>query len=277
MNFSNDLDEIKNEKVRNALGTILSMFEEENLPIVARAVFKAKNGKPSDRWSFSNRFIMLVMGTNDARTFNQWKEVNRFVLRGSSAFYILAPMIRKIPAEVIENDVRVTRMVDKIKGFKALPVFRFEDTDGEPVIEDKFQFDIPCQFEPLITELDLKIYTTAFKGDGYGSFCPSHNMIMLATPEIKTFLHEISHAVDNFFEPLKGGQHSHQEIIAEMSACILGYLMGYMIPMGNSKHYIEGYGSYKDLLKCLTRIEKVVNFVIEKTSVQPSFFTCSNN
>jgi hypothetical protein len=73
--------------------------------------------------------------------------------------------------------------------------------------------------------------------------------------------------VDDRLNGLKAGQHKDQEITAEFSAAIIGYLMGYKMPLGNIKEYIESY-SFKELMNCLGRIEKNVNFVTERTKSQ---------
>ena len=43
--------------IKEAMGTLLKMFEEGNLETVARAVFKG-DSIPSDQWSFLNRLLM---------------------------------------------------------------------------------------------------------------------------------------------------------------------------------------------------------------------------
>ena len=81
--------ENKKNRIREAMETVLKAFEN-NPEKVALVVFKG-SGKPSDRWSFFNRLIML-MNTEDARGFRQWKQVGRHVKKGAKAFYILAPV-----------------------------------------------------------------------------------------------------------------------------------------------------------------------------------------
>lgn len=74
---------------------------------------------PSANWSFVNRSIMLLSDTMDARGYYQWKSVNRFVKAGSRAVHILAP------------DLVKRKEPKNLKSFNPVPVFRFEDTDGE--------------------------------------------------------------------------------------------------------------------------------------------------
>ena len=50
----------------------------------------------ADKWSFLNRLLMYCNNTEDARGFNQWKQAGRYIIKGSHAFYILAPMFKKV-------------------------------------------------------------------------------------------------------------------------------------------------------------------------------------
>ncbi len=92
----------KKNRVREAMETVLKAFEN-NPEKVALAVFKG-NGKPSDAWSFFNRLIMLMNNTADARGFQQWRKVGRRVKKGAKAFYILAPIRKKVPVKIRRED-----------------------------------------------------------------------------------------------------------------------------------------------------------------------------
>ena len=46
--------------------------------------------------------------------------------KGSKAFYIIGPVIKKIKEENEEKQI--------LAGFKAIPVFRIENTEGEPIM-----------------------------------------------------------------------------------------------------------------------------------------------
>ncbi len=246
-----------NPHVKDAMDTLLKMFREDNLEKVVMAVFKG-NDIPSDKWSFLNRILMYLNNTEDARGFKQWQAVGRYVTKGSKAFYILAPIFKKVIDEKTLEEKQI------LAGFKAVPVFRFEDTEGAPLIKENFKPNIPYEFKGIIQELNLKIDAVRFNGAVYGSYNPSRKEIKLASPHVTIFLHELSHAVDDRLNGLKAGQHKDQEVTAEFSAAVIGYLMGYKVPMGNVKEYIAGYG-FRELLSSLSRIEKIVNYVIERT------------
>jgi hypothetical protein len=254
-----------NPKIKEAMDTLLKMFNEDNLPKVAMAVFKG-NTVPSDNWSFLNRILMYLNNTEDARGFKQWQQVGRYIKKGSKALYILAPMFKKITEDKItESGERVTVESQVLIGFKAVPVFRIEDTEGAPLIREEFKPNIPYEFNSIIQELGLKVDAMRFSGMAYGSYNLETKAIKLASPDIEVFLHELSHAVDDKLNGLKPGQRTDQEVTAEFSAAVIGFLMGYKVPYGNVKEYIESY-SFKELLGSLSRIEKIVCYVIERTT-----------
>jgi len=118
-----------NPRIKEAMDTLLKMFDEENLEKVARAVFRSEGSSiPADKWSFLNRILMYLHNTEDARGFRQWQQVGRYVKKGSKAFYIIAPVTRKITAEKnLESGEMVREERTVLAGFKGIPVFRIED------------------------------------------------------------------------------------------------------------------------------------------------------
>ncbi len=259
--------ETKNPRVKEAMDTLLKMFNEENLEKVAHAVFRG-NEIPSDKWSFLNRVLMYLHDTEDARGYRQWQQVGRHVKKGSKAFYILGPVMKKITEKkILETGENVKEEKTILAGFKAIPVFRLEDTEGTPIVREEYKVNIPYEFNGIIQELGLKVDAVRFSGYAYGSYNLLKKQIKLASPDIEVFLHELSHAVDDRLNGLKPGQRKDQEVTAEFSGAVIGYLMGYKIPLGNVKEYIEHY-SFKELLNSLSKIEKIVNYVIERTRTQ---------
>jgi len=86
---------------------------------------------PCRSWSRLNQFITFLAGTKDARGMRQWNNAGRKVKKGSHPFYILVPMLypQKNHSKTSGNtDDRL-----RLTGFKAMPVFRVEDTEGEPL------------------------------------------------------------------------------------------------------------------------------------------------
>ncbi len=261
------MDEVRGSRIREAMETVLKAFKS-NPEKVALAIFRG-SGKPSDSWSFFNRLIMLMNETEDARGFRQWEKAGRRVKKGAKAFYILAPVRKKVPVrmrrveaiedesgKIVEVEIEETITVEKLVNFKPIPVFRYEDTEGEPLPEEKFDFEIPCEFQGIIDELGLKVETEPFRRF-YGCYSIQSKVTKLASPELIVFLHELAHAVDDHLHGVYAGQIPLQEVVAEFSAAVIACLLGYRIPLGNVKEYI---------FKAFSRVERVVGFVIERTT-----------
>jgi len=269
---------VRSERIKEAMNKVLEAIENEKLEYVALAIFKG-NGKPSDKWSFFNRFLMYAVGTTDARGFKQWQQVGRYVKKGAKAFYILAPIKKKVPVvvkeevkEVDEEGNEVIRVVEKViyveklVGFKPVPVFRYEDTYGKPLKQEEFNVEIPCEFEPLIKELGLNITTAPFNGNYYGCYKPYRKEIELASPELIVFLHELTHAVDHKLNNLKGTK-EEKEVIAEFGAAVIAYMLGYKVDLKQVKYYLHQF-KRTTIFKVLNRVEKIVSYVLQKTATQ---------
>jgi hypothetical protein len=131
-------ENIMNMKVKLTLDCIIQRFKIGDIPeAVAFSVFPIAD-IPSARWSKLNRIVMFLSGTQDARGFRQWEEAGRKVKKGSKAIYILVPNFRSIEDEKSGSERNV------IIGFMARPVFRLEDTDGEPLEYEQVELpDLP--------------------------------------------------------------------------------------------------------------------------------------
>ncbi len=253
----------KVDRVKEATQKLLQLLESGNLPpAVARTTIRAKKGYeiPSDTWSLGNRLLMMLAGTEDARGFRQWEKVGRMVKKGAKAFYILAPRIIKVKDEETEEEKHV------LAGFLSVPVFRYEDTEGEELIYPDYS---PPVLPPLVEVAErygISIKYIPFKERFYGSYSPSQGKILLCTHDELTFFHELAHAVHDRIKPLKGGQHAYQEIVAETVAatlCIMYDLEGYLY---EAKKYIEHYAKHKDPLRSimgvLSEVEQVLNMIL---------------
>ena len=258
-----------NERVKEILDGIIGKFKSGDIPeAVAMASFPIPD-IPSSKWSFTNRLLMFLAGTGDARGFRQWKSANRWVKKGARAIYILVPCMKKEIDEATGEEKEVLRY------FKTSPVFMYEDTEGEPL--DYEQIDLPDL--PLIQKAeDWGISVKAIPGNYRyrGYYSPNRNEIALATPEEKVFFHELAHAGH---EKLKGklcvGQDPLQEIVAELSAQALCRLVGKQTrdTTGNSYQYIERYAENLGLsphsacLRVLGETEKVLNLILKNDEI----------
>lgn len=272
-------------KVKPTLDLILDLFRSGNVPqAVAVATFPPFD-VPSNTWSLANRIIMALNGTSDARGFNQWKDAGRFVKRGSKAIHILAPWLvnkSRNDRDELENEESGPVHISKLlRGFLAVPVFKVEDTDGDTLVYQSLELpSLPLL--DLAASWDLNVSPVAYQDGWYGCYRPDDKEIRLATPEEKTFFHELAHAAHHKVKgKLRYGQDWRQEIVAELSAQVLCHIVG-MNPgrtLGNSYQYICSYASAVRMepanacLAVLSDIEKVLNLILTesaalKTSVE---------
>lgn len=199
------------DKVKKVLEGILVRFKTGDIPkAIAYSMFPIPD-IPSAKWSLCNRTLMFFASTQDARGFAQWKEKNRYVKKGAKSFYILAPRFGKKENEEGEEEVF-------IKGFLAVPVFRVEDTEGEPLEYQKIELpEFPLKEVAESWGIEVKAIPGNYRY--YGYYRDSNKEIALATKEEVVFFHELAHAAHAKVKiELKPGQDWKQEIVAELSA-----------------------------------------------------------
>ncbi|MBN1356905.1 antirestriction protein [bacterium] len=269
-----------NPKVRAVLDRIVELFRTGNVPKAISVATYPPFIVPSNAWSLANRLIMAVHGTSDARGFNQWKEVKRYVRKGSKSFFILAPWIGKRKQESAEDNPP-NHISKVLRGFLAVPVFAVESTEGEPLSYQKLELP-PLPLQEVAEAWGIDVAPVAFQGFWLGYYRPDDEReeIRLATSSQKTFLHELSHAAHKrVLGSLNRGQDWRQEIVAELSAQSLCHLVcidpGATI--GNSFEYIKFYSEKagKDIgaacVSVLSDVEKVLNLILETSrSVSPA-------
>lgn len=253
------------DKIRQTLNGILDRFRSNNIPeAIAYSTFPIPD-IPSAKWSLLNRILMFLAGTRDARGFRQWNKTSRYVKKGSKAFYILVPNIKKVEDEETREETQV------LKGFLCKPVFRYEDTDGEPL--EYLELELPRL--PLIEraeEWGVTVQTIPGNYSYYAYYSPDRKEIRLATKDECVFFHELSHcAHDRIKGALKAGQDPLQEIIAELSAQALCRIVGKQPQdtLGNSYQYIESYAAklkispYTACLRVMSETEKVLKLILK--------------
>ena len=253
------------DRVKQVLSNIVEKFKSGDIPeAVAMATYPAAN-VPSSKWSFLNRTLMFLSGTGDARGFRQWQEVKRKVKKGAKAVYILVPCLKK----ELDEDTGGEKII--LRGFKTMPVFMVEDTEGEKL--DYQLLEVPEL--PLLDrarEWGLSVKAVPGNYRYYGYYSSGRKEIALASPEEKVFFHELAHAGHERLKgSIKGGQDPFQEIVAELSAQALCRLTGKEADgsFGNSYRYIEGYAEKMKMtphaacLKVLCETEKVLNLILK--------------
>ena len=211
------------ERAAVELEKIVALFSTTQLPDLCAKAIIASPDKPSSKWSFGNQILMLLAGTEDARGFKQWNEVGRYVRKGAKAFRILGPVFVRKPLG--SSDPKSDEEVEVLVGFKAIPVFRYEDTEGEELPTYK-----PRDPPPLIEVAErygMKVNYLRLSAGILGMTDYERQVITLATEDWTTFWHELAHAIHRSYEPKTGhGQEPEAETIAQLVAATLARLYG---------------------------------------------------
>ena len=257
-----------NEKVKSVIDKLLASFESGDVPEAISVAVLPRHEVPSSNWSLSNRLIMFFAGTSDARGFQQWKKVSRFPRKGVKAVHILCPKHRKVTDETDQDEMILT-------GFMLAPVFRFEDTDGEPLdIPELHPDELPPLFD-VAQHWGISVDWQSYQGNAYGYFSPTRKSIVLASHDEMVFFHELAHAAHEKVKgKLKLCQEWKQEIVAELTAAVLAHLYNRRLNDGAAYQYIRSYAKkaghdvhraclnvISDVGRCVDEIMKVEQMV----------------
>lgn len=210
------------ERANIELEKVIRLFSSTQLPdLCAKALISAPE-KPISRWSMGNQLLALLAGTEDARGYRQWQDVGRHVRAGSKAFHILGPVFAQKP---LEGDYGEEETVEVLVGFRAIPVFCYEDTEGKDLPAYKPR-DPPPLLE-VAEKCGMRVNYVRLAAGVYGMTEYERKVITLATEDWSTFFHELAHALHRTFEPKSGhGQEPEAETVAQLVAATLARLYG---------------------------------------------------
>lgn len=256
------------EKIQKTLSKIIELFRTGDVPqAIAVVTFPPYENIPSNHWSMLNRLIMNRSDSSDARGYRQWLEVGRYPKKGAKAFHILGPrVVRKSK----QNDLEQKEYI--VAGFVPIPVFRAEDTQGEPLHYSPIQLPKLPLMERA-REWGIDVGGITFQGEVHGFYSRQDQKIRLACPSERVFFHELSHAAHSRLVDFSKCPEARKEIVAELSAQVLAHLVGTQMEntLGNSYQYIEHYSRSwgKDVvracLKVLTEVEQVLRLILGDT------------
>ena len=213
------------ERANTELEKVVRLFSTAQLPgLCAKSLISAPE-IPSSKWSMGNQLLMLLAGTGDARGYRQWMDVGRHVRRGAKAFYILGPVYVRRLVESTSGDPEGNEEVDVLVGFRGIPVFRLEDTEGADLPTYKPR-DPPPLLE-VAARFGMRVNYLRLSAEVYGLTDYEQHIITLATPDWTVFFHELAHALHRTFEPKTNhGQEPEAETIAQLVAATLARLYG---------------------------------------------------
>ena len=250
------------EKAKVCLNRIVELFKSGNIPkALAVVTIPPQSGIPSTKWSVSNRILQFLADTSDARGFAQWKDAGRKVKKGARAFHILGPKARKF-TETDDNGVEADKVI--ITGFFTIPVFRAEDTDGDPL---PYEPATPPPLVDVAEKFGLAVSYQSFAADYYGYYQGQSKRIVLATHSAQVFFHELAHAAHHRIEgELQGGQVPDQEIIAELTAATLAQMYCPEANLGFSYAYVKNYAekSKKSIDRACLAVINTVGKVLDE-------------
>jgi hypothetical protein len=214
-------------KAESAATRILEAFRSGNLPKALAPIFvNRKDDTPCRRWSWSNQLLAALAGTGDARGYRQWETVGRHVRKGSKSFPILCPCIRKF------EDKETGEEKAAIYGFTSAPVFRLEDTEGDPLPGPDPETVAWLESLPLRDVAESwGVSVDCFNGKGarYLGYYKHGSAIALGVENLSTWCHELVHAADDKAGTITRapGQQPDNEIVAELGGAILLEILGH--------------------------------------------------
>ena len=236
-------------QAESAAQSILSAFESGNLPKALAPVFvRRKDGVPCRAWSWSNQLIAALAGTSDARGYRQWQAVGRQVKKGSKSFPILCPCIGKRTEK--DGETGQEKDVQFIYGFTSAPVFRLEDTEGDPLPPPDPEVMAWLESLPVVeVARSWGLSVDAYNGANasYYGYYKHGQGIALGVKDLSTWSHEMVHAADdrNLTITRAPGQQPDNEVVAELGGAILLEILGYETESdrGGCWEYVQRYAS----------------------------------
>lgn len=259
--------------INEAVDKLMTTFKSGNFPAqIAMTIIRKNEGDtiPADGWSFANRVLATLQGSSDARGFNQWKQVGRSVKRGSKAIHIFAPTTRKV-TETDTNGEETSRIV--VTGFRPIPVFRVEDTEGEPLPSFGYKPKVYPPFFDVADKLGLTVEYRPMRADYYGVYRSGTKAIELASQDACVYYHELAHAVHDTFADLRTIDKAKKEIVAEFAAVTMCELSGISGYQSKAYDYIKHYANakkpetvLKKIMCVLNDVEKIVSIVLDATN-----------
>lgn len=225
------------------------------------------------RYSLNNQLLIWLQYPEASAVagYREWATRKRQVRKGEKAIWILAPKAWRREGD----DGEVER---GISGFKPVPVFALEQTDGDPIEHVDEPPVGPCP-EGLYVDLVAAAAAGGFEvyspqpGDGvpaaHGWIEPEARRIAIR-PDVEaqmcaSLLHELGHGFDPELDVaayrLDHGVRADAELVAESVAAVVASDIG--VDLGGSEiHYLAGWaGSWRELFHLTGRITASVRAV----------------
>jgi len=254
-----------------SVSRLIQMFRDQSFPEqIALTIIRRREDDPLIkmpclRYSLGNQLIMFFIGKTElCGTYKQWQAVRRQVRKGSRAFHIFAPMTKTITEK---DDAGKETEKTRLLGFRPVPVFSVESTDGEPL--EKYDYT-PKTFPPfydICEKLGIKVYWKPASRPAYGWYSPASDSITMQSFDAAVFYHEAVHAIRERIADTKDAD--TEEVIAELTSAVLMAMNGINSYQKQAYEYICSYCQDKSpdkvlqtIFKSLNAVEEVVNIIL---------------
>ena len=260
---------------------ILESFQDpDTLPKALSLLFiHRKDEVPSRNWSWHNQLLVAMCGTTDARGIRQWNKAGRRIKKGAKAIWILAPWTKRITEE---NDHGEEVLRDVLIGFRSVPVFSVNDTEGDELPTEDSANQEWIHSLPLVEVAhawEIHVDTYSFKPGaplGYFAVRPHNQTIVLGVENIATWAHELVHAADYRVTGLKGSR-PYKEIVAEFGSAVLLEMLdkSHEADLGGAYDYIARYAEeanqsvVKACIHVLDRVCNCVKLILDTAETTP--------
>jgi hypothetical protein len=162
-----------------------------------------------------------------------------------------------------------------LAGFMGRPVFRVEDTDGEPLDYEQIELP-PLPLMEKATEWGISVKAVPGNYQYYGYFSQDRKEIGLATKEESVFFHELAHCAHQRLETdYRTIPSWEKEVVAELAAAALCRIVGKDSQhLGTGFQYIrhyaeqEGLSPLKACLRVISQTEAVLGLILAQSPAE---------
>jgi antirestriction protein ArdC len=262
-----------------AVKSLIKIFESQTFPEqIALTIIRRREDDPlikmpCQKYSLGNRLIMAFIGKTElCGTYHQWQEVGRQVRKGSRAFGIYAPLTKTVTDKDAAGNETVKTV---LYGFKPIPVFPVESTDGEPLEKYDYTPEILPPFYDICEKLGITVYWKPASRPAYGWYSPASDTITMQSEDWAVFYHEACHSIRERVADTK--DIATEEIIAELTSAVLMAMNGINSYQKQAYEYISRYCQDKSpdkvlqtIFKSLNAVEEVVNIILNGKLPDPA-------
>lgn len=252
------------KKAEARIAAMIERFKTGNISeFVHVAKITLKGTAPATRWTMRNRTLaFLQTGELDCRTYNQWQDVGRQVVKKGAA-YIFGPC--KGTREIEDAETGETRRTTFVYAFRSIPVFPASYTEGDAITDHE---NMPIELPPLVDVARALGIDVAFLPLGnLGEHNRETHEIKIGSNDPAVFFHELAHALHTIVcghEASGDGPDPYREAVAEFTGAVLMDLYDFGDRTGNAWTYVKSYNPESPLEAILAAagdVEQIVGFL----------------